>query len=156
MNHNTVLSIIMLSLLPVISQGRELAVRTVGIETGGREMKMKVLEPKEADGRVPGRCWRSAMVRWWSALSTGSRERRPILPLWRTATLRWCGCMSMPMNWASTGRGSSSAARALVGDSRRRYASTPGTRGRFPSPSSCRSIRCWTARTRHHRPTILD
>ena len=57
MNHNTVLSIIMLSLLPVISQGRELAVRTVRIETGGREMKMKVLEPKEADGRVPGILW---------------------------------------------------------------------------------------------------
>ena len=57
MNHNTVLSIIMLSLLPVISQGRELAVRTVGIETGGGEMKMKVLEPKEADGPVPGILW---------------------------------------------------------------------------------------------------
>ena len=53
----------MLSLLPVLAQGRELALRTVGIETGGREMKMKVLEPKgakelkEADGPVPGILW---------------------------------------------------------------------------------------------------
>ena len=57
MNHNTILSIIMLSLLPVFSQGRELVLRTVGIEAGGREMKMKVLQPKEADGPVPGILW---------------------------------------------------------------------------------------------------
>ena len=47
MNHR-LLSLITLSLLPVLAQGRELALRTVGIETGGREMKMKVLEPKGA------------------------------------------------------------------------------------------------------------
>lgn len=52
MNHNTILSILMLSLLPVLSQGRELALRTVGIEAGGRVMKMKVLQPKEADGEM--------------------------------------------------------------------------------------------------------
>ena len=47
----------MLSLLPVIAEGRELALRTVGIDTGGREMKMKVLEPKECAGPVPGILW---------------------------------------------------------------------------------------------------
>ena len=57
MSHNTILSILMLSLLPVLSQGRELALRTVGIEAGGRVMKMKVLQPKEADGPVPGILW---------------------------------------------------------------------------------------------------
>ena len=57
MNHNTILSIIMLSLFPGLSQGRELALRTVGIEAEGREMKMKVLQPKEADGPVPGILW---------------------------------------------------------------------------------------------------
>ena len=57
MNHNTILSVIMLSLLPVIAEGRELALRTVGIDTGGREMKMKVLEPKECAGPVPGILW---------------------------------------------------------------------------------------------------
>ena len=57
MNHNTFLSIILLSLIPVIAQGKELALRTVGIETGGREMKMKVLEPKECAGPVPGILW---------------------------------------------------------------------------------------------------
>ena len=65
MNHR-LLSILTLSLLPVLAQGRELALRTVRIETGGREMRMKVLEPKgaqkpndpkEADGRVPGILW---------------------------------------------------------------------------------------------------
>ncbi len=63
MNPPRLLSILTLSLLPVLAQGRELALRTVGIEAGGREMKMKVLEPKgakepkEADGPVPGILW---------------------------------------------------------------------------------------------------
>ena len=65
MNHR-LLSILTLSFLPVLVQGRELALRTVGIDAGGREMKVKVLEPKgakqpkgakapkSADGPVPG------------------------------------------------------------------------------------------------------
>ena len=55
MNPPRLLSILTLTLLPVLAQGRELALRTVEIDTGGgREMKMKVLEPREADGPVPG------------------------------------------------------------------------------------------------------
>jgi acetyl esterase/lipase len=56
MNHRF-LSLIMLSFLPVLAQGRELALRTVAIDTGGREMKVKVLEPKGTDGPVPGILW---------------------------------------------------------------------------------------------------
>ena len=62
MNHR-LLSILTLTFLPVLAQGRELALRTVRIDTGGREMKMKVLEPKgandskEADGLIPGILW---------------------------------------------------------------------------------------------------
>ena len=47
----------MLSLTPVLAQGRELALRTVAIDTGGREMKVKVLAPKRAEGPVPGILW---------------------------------------------------------------------------------------------------
>ena len=57
MNPPRLLSIFTLTLLSVLAQGRELALRTVGIEAGGREMKMKVLEPKGADGPVPGILW---------------------------------------------------------------------------------------------------
>ena len=57
MNPPRLLSILTLTLLSVLAQGRELALRTVGIETGGREMKMKVLEPKGAEGPVPGILW---------------------------------------------------------------------------------------------------
>ena len=57
MNPPRLLSILTLTLLPVLAQGRELALRTVEIEAGGRELKMKVLEPQEADGPVPGILW---------------------------------------------------------------------------------------------------
>ena len=57
MNPPQLLSLILLTLLPVLAQGRELALRTVEIEAGGRELKMKVLEPQEADGPVPGILW---------------------------------------------------------------------------------------------------
>ena len=57
MSHNRILSIVMFFLIPVISQGRDLALRTVGIDTGGGKMKMKVLQPKEADAPVPGILW---------------------------------------------------------------------------------------------------
>ena len=52
-----ILSILLISLIPVISQGKDLASRTVKIDTGAGEMKMKVLQPKEADGPVPGILW---------------------------------------------------------------------------------------------------
>ena len=161
MNHNTVLSIIMLSLLPVISQGRELAVRTVGIETGGREMKMKVLEPKEADGPVPGILW----IHGGGYITGGNYM--VLVSCGKMLAERY-GAVVVSPEYRLAREAPYPAAledcyAALVwmyehadeGDLRRRYVSTPGTKGRFPSPSSCRSIRCWTARTRHHRPTIL-
>ena len=165
MNHNTILSIIMLSLLPVLSQGRELVLRTVGIEAGGREMKMKVLQPKEADGPVPGILWIHGGGyitggNYMVLVSCGKMLAERYGAVVVSPEYRLAGEAPYPAAledcYASTGRGSSSAARVRVGDSRRRYASTPGTKGKSPSPSSCRSIRCWTARTRHHRPITPD
>ena len=168
MNHNTILSIIMLSLLPVLSQGRELALRTVGIEAGGRVMKMKVLHPKEADGPVPGILWihgggyitgGNYMVLVSCGKMLAERYGAVVVsPEYRLAgeapypaALEDCYAALVWMYEHADELGI-----ARVGDSRRRYASTPGTRGRSPSPFSCRSIRCWTARTRHHRPITPD
>ena len=165
MNHNTVLSIIMLSLLPVISQGRELAVRTVGIETGGREMKMKVLEPKEADGRVPGILWihgggyitggnYMVLVSCGKMLAEryGAVVVSPEYRLAREApypaALEDCYAALVWMYEHADELGIDRTRIVVGGET--------GTRGRYPLPSSCRSIRCWTARIRHHRPITPD
>ena len=57
MNPCRLISAVMVFLLPVISQGRDLASRTVRIGTEAGGMKMKLLQPKESDGPVPGILW---------------------------------------------------------------------------------------------------
>lgn len=39
------------------SSGKSFSSRTVRIESGGRNMKMKVLQPKESTGNAPGFLW---------------------------------------------------------------------------------------------------
>ena len=183
MNPPRLLSILSLTLLPVVAQGRELALRTVGIETGGREMKMKVLEPKgadgakdpkEADGPVPGILWihgggyitgGNYMVLVSCGKMLAERYGAVVVsPEYRLAgeapypaALEDCYAALVWMYEHADELGIDRT-RIVVGgesaggDLRRRYASMRGTRGRFPSPFSCRSIRCWIARTRRHRP----
>ena len=57
MNPTRLIWVILISLLPVFSQGRDLASRTVRIDTKAGRMKVKVLQPKETDGPVPGILW---------------------------------------------------------------------------------------------------